>query len=71
MFDKGVVVLQNCADEVVPGSNSETFVASSGDENQVIGIKVEDVTDIEIKEDAIPETFSVIKDEYEVSCISV
>jgi hypothetical protein len=59
-----MVVLQNCMDSVKdePDSNSETCQ----DENQVIGVKAEDVSDIEIEEHHEPITFPVLKDEQEV-----
>jgi hypothetical protein len=69
MIDMVFVVLQNCMDllKVEPGSDSETC----HDGNQVIDIKVEEVTDIQEEEDPLRRTFTVIKTEHEVSCISV
>jgi hypothetical protein len=67
MIDKDMVVSQNCMDEVVLSSCSETCITSPPDGSQIINIKVEDVTDIQVKEDPVP----VIKDECEVSCMSV
>jgi hypothetical protein len=66
MIDKGIVVLQNCMDEVVSGSYSDTRLAAPPDENLIIDMKVEDVTDIQVKEDPMP-----IKDEQEVSYIGM
>jgi hypothetical protein len=70
-----MVVLQNCINlpKVVPSSYSETSLTSSHDDNQVIDIKAEDVTDIqeEEEEDPLLITSPVIKAENEVSCMSV
>jgi hypothetical protein len=71
MIDKCMVVSQKCIDEDVPGSYSETCITSPPDGNQIIDMKVEDVTDIQVKEDPMPVTFPVIKGEQEVSFISV
>jgi hypothetical protein len=68
MIYKGMVVLQNCMDEVVPNSYSETCLP---DGSEMTDIKVEDVTDIEVKEDPMPITFQLLKDEHEVSYILV
>jgi hypothetical protein len=67
-FDKGMVVLQNCMDlpEVLPGSGSETC----HDENMVISIKAEDVTDVQEDEHPLLITFPIIKAEQEV-CVCV
>jgi hypothetical protein len=48
----------------------ETVLTSSHDGNEVTGIKVE-VTDITQEEGQEPMTFSVIKAEPEVRCMSV
>jgi len=68
-----MLVLQNCMDisKHEPGLCSETCHTSSGDCNQIIGIKVEEV--ISIKEENGPEPISlpIIKTEHEVSCTSV
>jgi hypothetical protein len=54
-----------------PGLCSETCHTSSGDCNQVVGIKVEDL--VSIKEEEIPEpiSFPKINTEHELSCTSV
>ncbi|XP_021918763.1 zinc finger protein 436-like isoform X2 [Zootermopsis nevadensis] len=56
-------VLQNCMDSVKdePHSDSETC----RDGNQVISVKAEDVSDMEIEEHYVAITFPVIKDEQE------
>ena len=54
-----------------PGLCSETCHTSSGDCNEVIGMKVEEVTNIKVEEYLEPIIFPVIKTEHEVSCISV
>jgi hypothetical protein len=59
-----MMVLQSCVQEV-PGSHSETCVASSDVDSEVICVKVEDVTDMKVEED----TLQVV--ECEVSCESV
>jgi hypothetical protein len=77
MIDNYVLILQNCMDslKVEPGSYSETCVTSSCVENQVIGIKVEGVSNVEEEEeeeeDPLLIPFSPIKSEYEVSVICV
>jgi hypothetical protein len=69
------LVLQNCTDllKVVPDPYSETCPTSSYDMNQVLSIKVEEITDIkaEEEEDPLLITCPGTKDEHEVSCISV
>jgi hypothetical protein len=55
---KSMMFFQNCVDllRIAPGSSSETWLMSSDDEKQVIGIKVE-VTDTEEEGDPQPITF--------------
>jgi c-di-GMP-binding flagellar brake protein YcgR len=71
-----VVVLQNCRDlqKVMQGSCGETC-PESHDANQIISIKVEDVSDTEEEEeeeeDPMSLKYSRIKSEHEVSCMSV
>jgi hypothetical protein len=48
---------------------SETCPASSHDANKFINAKAEEVSDVE--EDPVPISFPQIKDEHEVSCVSV
>jgi hypothetical protein len=62
-----MVVLQKCMDlmKVVPGSYSETHPTSYDD------IKVEEVTDIQEEEEDPLLTFPVIKEQHEVSCMSL
>jgi hypothetical protein len=66
---KVMVVLQNCMDslKVECGSDSETC----HDGNQVIDIKVEEITGIQAEDDPVLITFPVIKAEDEVSCLSI
>jgi hypothetical protein len=52
--------------KVEPGSDSETCHVG----NQVIDIKIEEVTDIKVEVDPVLITFPVIKAEDEVSCTS-
>jgi hypothetical protein len=65
MSDNGTLVLQNGVDflQIEPGSTPETYPTSSDGGNQII--------DINVEEDPMPITFSGIKPEQEVSCISV
>jgi hypothetical protein len=68
-----MVVLQNYMDSQKhqPGLCYETCHTSSGDSNQVIGIKVEEVTSIKEEEGPEPISFPIIKTEHEVSYSSV
>jgi len=72
MIDNYVLILQNCMDslKVEPGSCSETYATSSCVENQVIGIKVEEGSNVE-EEDPLLIPFTPIKSECEVSVICV
>lgn len=67
--DKAMVVLQNFMDslKVVPGPCNQTC----HDENQVINIKAEEVTDFQEEEDSFITTFPEIKVEHEVSFMGV
>jgi len=71
-FD-GMVVLQNCMDTLKsePGPCTGTGLMSSDEGNQVVVIKVEEVTDIKAEEDPEPTTSPLIKTEPAVSCVSV
>jgi hypothetical protein len=71
-FD-GMVVLQNCMDTLKsePGPCTGIGVMSSDDGNQVVVIKVEEVTDIKAEENPEPTTSPLIKTEPAVSCVSV
>jgi len=74
-FD-GLAGLQNCMDilKSEPGSCTGTCQMSSDDGNQVVGIKVEGVTDIKVEEDPGPAKSTGIKAEHAVSlsvCIQV
>jgi len=76
MIDNYVLILQNCMDllKVEPGSCSETYATSSCVENRVIGIKVEEGTNVEEEEeeeDPLLIPFTPIKSECEVSVIRV
>jgi hypothetical protein len=67
-----LVVLQNLADsEKVQGLCSEICPVSSHDAYQAVRIKAEMFSDAEEEEYPIPITFSGIKVEPEVSCVSV
>jgi hypothetical protein len=68
-----MVVLQNSMDSQKnqPGLCNETCHTSSGDCNQIIGIKVEEVTSIKEEEGPEPISFPVIKTQPEVSYTSV
>jgi hypothetical protein len=68
-----MLVLQNCMDmrKHGPGLYSETCHTSSGDFNQIIGIKVEEVITIKEEEGPEPISFPILKTEHEVSCTSV
>jgi len=68
-----MVVLQNSMDSQKhqPGLCCETCHTSSGDCNQVIRIKVEEVTSIKEEEGPEPISFPIIKTEHEVSYTSV
>lgn len=66
-IDIGTMVLQNCMDleRDVPGSCRETCPTSCHDANQVMNIKVEQISDVEEEED--PLKFPRIKTEHVVS----
>jgi hypothetical protein len=69
----GMVVLQNCLDilKSEPGSCTATCLMSSDDGSEVVGIKVEGVTDIKLEEDPGQTTSTAVKTEPAVSCMSV
>jgi hypothetical protein len=71
IIDKATVLLQTCMvfQKDMQGSCSERCPTSC-DANQIISIKVEDVSDIE-EEDPLALRYSGIKTEPEVSCMSV
>jgi hypothetical protein len=74
MAYKCAMVSQNCMDlqKHAPGPCSETFAASSHVANQVMNVKVEEVSDVEVDEEhPVPMTFIGIKAEHGVSCMSV
>ena len=68
---KGLMVLQSHMDILKdePGSCDEACVTSSGDGNQFLFIKVENVTDIKEEDGTEPLTPPVIKTEHEVSSV--
>jgi hypothetical protein len=72
IIDDGTVLLQNCMDfqKDMQGSCSESCPTSC-DANQIVSIKVEDVSDIEEEEDPLALRYSGIKTEPEVSCMTV
>jgi hypothetical protein len=65
-----MLILQNCRDSenCVPVPCSETHPAASHDANQIVNIKVEEVSDTEVEEHPVPMTFTGLKSEHEVSC---
>jgi hypothetical protein len=67
------MVLQNCVDSLRsdPVSCSETFLRSSDDGNEVVGVKVEEVTGIKVEEHPEPILLRTIKTEPEVSFMAV
>jgi hypothetical protein len=70
-----VLVLQNCTEslKILPVSSDEVCLTLSNDANGAVGIKVEEGTNLDMKEE-IPESklFPTIKDEQdEVSYVSV
>jgi hypothetical protein len=76
MIDNYVLILQHCMDslKVERGSCSETYVTSSCVENRIVGIKVEEGSNVEEEkeeEDPLLIPFTPIKSEYEVSVICV
>jgi hypothetical protein len=73
MSDQSMVVLWNCLDSQkdVPGSHSEACPSSPHSGDQAVDIKVEEFSDVEVRDDPAPKTFMGIKAEHEVSCVSV
>jgi hypothetical protein len=73
MIVMGAVILQDSMDllEVASGSCSEIYDTSSHDGNEIVSIKVEDIPDIKEEEDPLLITFPVVKNEHEVSHMSV
>lgn len=69
----GLAGLQNCMDipKSEPGSCIGTCQMSSDGGDQVVGIRVEGVTDIKVEEDPGPAKSTGIKAEHAVSCMSV
>jgi len=69
----GVMGLQNCMDVLKsePGPCTGTCQMSSDGGNQFFDIKVEVVTDVKVEEDPWPATFTGIKTETAVSCMSL
>jgi hypothetical protein len=72
VIDKAIVLLQNCMDlqKDTESSCSKTCPVSH-DANEIMSIKVEDVSDTEKEEDHMQLRFSGIKTEHEVSRMSV
>jgi len=70
---KGVMFLQNCVDLLRSDSDScsETCQLSFDGENQVIGVKDEEVADTEEDGDPQSITFQTVRTESEVSFMSV
>lgn len=68
------MVLQSCASlqKIVSSSCSETDLTTSHGGNQVVNIKVENVADVQDKEeDPLITEFPIIKAEHEVSFMSL
>jgi hypothetical protein len=75
LMRKGTVILQSCrvSLEVVPGACRQTSITSSDDAHEVISIRVEDNSNVNIKLEEIcePISFPAIKSEpEEVSYLS-
>jgi hypothetical protein len=72
MIDSSIMVLQNCKDFLKgePDSSSETCITTH-DGNQVIDVKVEEVSDTQEVEDPLLTTLPEIKSEREVSFVYV
>jgi len=68
-----MVVLQNCMDilQSEPGPCSGTCPMSSDNGNQVVGVKVEEVSDMKVEEDPEPTISPLIKTESAVSSLCV
>jgi hypothetical protein len=68
-----MVVLQNCMDILhsEPGPCSDIFQMSCDNGNQVVGIKVEEVTDLKEEEDLWATTSTGIETEAAVSCVCI
>jgi hypothetical protein len=73
MIVMGSVILQDSMDllEVTHRSCSEICTTSSHDVNEITDIKVEEASDTQEVEDPLLITLPVIKDDHEVSCMSV
>jgi hypothetical protein len=80
MIDYYVLILQNCMDllKVESGSCSETCLTSSHDENQVVGIKVEEGSvgegeeeEEEEEEDPLLIPLTLVETEYDVSFVCI
>jgi hypothetical protein len=71
--DDSMVVLQNCSDleKDVSGSHSEACPLSSLSSHQAVNIKVEEFSDMEVREDPVPVSFIGVGTECEVSCTSL
>jgi hypothetical protein len=66
------VVLQSHMCLLTPGASSyrETCLTPCHDGNEVIKVKVEDVTDVEVGDDPLSVTFPVSKTKHKVSCMT-
>lgn len=73
MVHKVLVVLQMCTSlvKMEPGSCSESCVTSFNYESEIVDIKVEGDTHVEVVQKPIPITFPSIKPETEVSFVCV
>jgi hypothetical protein len=57
--------------EVVPASCNEGYPTTSDDGIEVIRIQVEEDEDVKEKVDPVAISFTVVKSEHEVSCVTV
>lgn len=73
MVDNGLVVLQMCVGlvKMEPSSGRESCVMSSNYESEVVDIKVEGDTHVEVVQQPGPITFSTVKSETEVSFVYI
>jgi hypothetical protein len=72
MIVMALFVLQDVSDlEKVRGLCGEIYTPSLHDVTHAVSIKTEEFSDAEVVEEPVPVTFTGIKDEPEVRCVSV
>jgi hypothetical protein len=72
MIVTALFVLQDVTDlEKVGGLCGEIYTAYSHDVTHAVSIKTEELSDAEVVEETVEITFTGMKDEPEVSCVSV